>query len=612
MTAKTATAKTATAGVPQRELAKTVLRLLSVALTVIGIGLYVAGDLRPPVIYSTLDPSAAANLNWVAINGSYDYTLGQDSHGYSQLDAIETINTIFLQGSKATGIDRYLPVDQGGHPAQLEVRGVTLDGDVVPFTVTKEGDLWHIATTSSKPLTDTHAYVISYSMTQVTAPVLGADRESYLDVLSWNVTGQKSIQPAEGVDVTVHLSPALAERLVGDPTFEIPSATIPPGGTLTRGTGVDGNPDFAAGVDVVFPSFAMLYVTFAFEPGTFVPSPRTTLEWVGIAAPFVLLGVGILLLVLALLARVTLWRNAPGRGIIVAESAPEPGVDVLLASRILGRASRGIPAALIDLAVRGNLRLLRVDAAAGTPGAAGGAGAADSAGVKGYYAVEPVSREGLSDDEAHLFEVLFDGGAQPRPVKVTGGLVKVTGRPVRVTGGLVSPGLRQLSVGAFFRSVREGFRRAPAGLLRDVLAWGAVAATALQLGATHQLAFHATASQGWVLFAVSIGSAVICAAALLVAVTSYPLTEKGALAREHLLGVREYISVAEQQRIRFLQGPVGSVADGSASRGKTETAELTDPLLPYAVLFNQERGWRRTLDLWAAGETPTGWWSPRA
>jgi hypothetical protein len=130
---------------------------------------------------------------------------------------------------------------------------------------------------------------------------------------------------------------------------------------------------------------------------------------------------------------------------------------------------------------------------------------------------------------------------------------------------------------------------------------------------TNQLGFHSTASQGYLLAAVSEVSAAIAALVLVLAVTSFPLTAKGVAARDHLLGVREYIRVAEASRIEFSQGVDGeALGDPTIVGGRrgTQVAKLDNPLLPYAVLFNQERGWRRTLDLWAEGKTPTGWWSP--
>lgn len=55
-------------------------------------------------------------------------------------------------------------------------------------------------------------------------------------------------------------------------------------------------------------------------------------------------------------------------------------------------------------------------------------------------------------------------------------------------------------------------------------------------------------------------------------------TQKGAIAREHLLGLKQYIDVAEKDRIDFHNAPEKSPA-------------LFEHLLPYAVVFGLEKKW---------------------
>lgn len=60
-------------------------------------------------------------------------------------------------------------------------------------------------------------------------------------------------------------------------------------------------------------------------------------------------------------------------------------------------------------------------------------------------------------------------------------------------------------------------------------------------------------------------------------------TQKGVLAREHLLGLKEYIQVAEKDRIAFHNAPEAKPA-------------LFDALLPYAVLFGLEKKWMKAFE----------------
>ena len=114
-----------------------------------------------------------------------------------------------------------------------------------------------------------------------------------------------------------------------------------------------------------------------------------------------------------------------------------------------------------------------------------------------------------------------------------------------------------------------------------------------------------------------------------------PLTEAGRGIRDHLEGLRLYIRLAEADRLRVLQSPSGalrvdrpaaaSVAAGSDASTQAvapqDAARALDPavvlklnerLLPYAVLFGQERQWSRELATLyeQRGESPT-WYSGR-
>ncbi|MGO1769130.1 MAG: DUF2207 family protein [Microbacterium sp.] len=94
-------------------------------------------------------------------------------------------------------------------------------------------------------------------------------------------------------------------------------------------------------------------------------------------------------------------------------------------------------------------------------------------------------------------------------------------------------------------------------------------------------------------------------------------TSLGQERRRELSGLRDYIRLAEQDRLRMLQSPegalrtpVGALTPGGQALGLTPRPTEGDPvaqagldrfllnerLLPYAILFRQERGWQRELE----------------
>ena len=94
-------------------------------------------------------------------------------------------------------------------------------------------------------------------------------------------------------------------------------------------------------------------------------------------------------------------------------------------------------------------------------------------------------------------------------------------------------------------------------------------------------------------------------------------TPRGQELRRHLVGLRGYIRLAEQDRLRVLQSPQGALRTAAGgltpagiALGLTATTSASDVvaqsaldrfilnerLLPYAILFRQEEGWQRQFD----------------
>jgi uncharacterized membrane protein YgcG len=93
---------------------------------------------------------------------------------------------------------------------------------------------------------------------------------------------------------------------------------------------------------------------------------------------------------------------------------------------------------------------------------------------------------------------------------------------------------------------------------------------------------------------------VLAIVAFILQVTLTPLTEKGVILRRYALGLNDYISVAETERIRMLQSPEGAARVGEAIN-PTDTSQLVklyERVLPYAILFGQEKKWNEQLGVY--------------
>src|SRR5690606_4447156 len=106
---------------------------------------------------------------------------------------------------------------------------------------------------------------------------------------------------------------------------------------------------------------------------------------------------------------------------------------------------------------------------------------------------------------------------------------------------------------------RRTLRRVPHGFVRDSFIGAALALTVLQWGLVRQLSYQLSLSRYWWPIAVLAATVVLAALILTIALTARPLTRRGALAREHLMGLELFVGQT-------------SVAERSS---------LRDPLLPY-------------------------------
>ena len=85
------------------------------------------------------------------------------------------------------------------------------------------------------------------------------------------------------------------------------------------------------------------------------------------------------------------------------------------------------------------------------------------------------------------------------------------------------------------------------------------------------------------------------------------MTAEGAGVRDYLYGIRDYLQLAEADRIRMLQAP------GTAERidvtDESAIVKLYEKLLPYAMIFGIEEGWIAELGRHYAKTGTPDWYS---
>ncbi|ROQ04365.1 putative membrane protein DUF2207 [Rathayibacter sp. PhB93] len=507
-----------------------------------------------------------------------DYDLGRDAEGRSTLTTVETFVAEFPEDQNR-GMQRAIPLQYQGYPTGVDLVSVTDEtGRARPVDTETEDGILLVTSAADGFVSGSQTYVFTYTQHDVTLP--GSGTRSGEDEFYWDANGTQWRQPFDRYDVRIRLTGGLAEAATGTASCYRGAAGSTDGCSIGR----DGAVVTASGTDLA--AYENVTVAVGFAPGTFTPRDdgyfASGWAWVQLASMLVLLGV----LVAAIRRRATVLRDAPGRPTVIAEYEP-PAQGLFLSAALRGRSSRAPAAALLDAAVRGLVRveekdsgrkpgfLLRVlDPATAAPRRAGRP-----------RVVPPVDRE--------FFDIAFGPSPAPGAVRDLSGKDKEFGKAVSSFQTVMSA-----------RVVEEGLRRSGTvrgSVLLVVLAVvavvGVVLAGALLLGA----------ALGGALPIVLLLSALVVGALVCVLLAKVPLTATGAELRDHLKGLELYLRLAEADRFAMLQSPRGA---DRRSVGPVEVVEVTERLLPWAVLLGLEKEWSAALATAyeQTGESPV-WYS---
>jgi len=498
-----------------------------------------------------------------------DYTLGLTPDGHSRLTTRETIVAEFPKIDQNHGIRRAIPTHYNGQPTALSVKSVTDgNGNALDYETADDseddGDFLVVTIAADGFVHGRHTYVITYTQQNVTLYPDDSDDEEFF----WQVNGTGWAQPFGSVTATLHVDPAIASRLTGrvacieggaDSTNSCESITSRPdaGGVVVEAAATNLAPHQGLAVVVGFTSG-----TFVPRDDSFTANPAPGIALAGAIA-------AVLAAIMAGIGRVTRWASAPGRGTIIPEYLPPKGVNLLTAGNISGTSSRAITAQLLSFAVRGNVCVIEDD--------------------DDRYLLELRHTDGVDDTEhsilAHLFPELEPGSVRDLSVKSEGLATSMQGQLRLVPEQVREAGLRV---------------QRPARLRGVVIA---LALTGTLVGFVGSLfAFGTEVGGGWPVLTLFVALAA-CVATFVFAAAAHPLTPAGAELRDYLKGLKWYIDLAEADRLQVLQSPEGALRspyrpdDGHVASvtDRRQIVKLYERVLPYAVLFSQEKKWAEVL-----------------
>jgi uncharacterized membrane protein YgcG len=531
----------------------------------------------PPVVALDAADSGVDDFEFASFDAVYE--LSRDDGGRSHLRTVETLVAVFPDFDQNRGIRRALVTDYKGHSTNIQIESVT-DGNGVPrpFEVTADGafTLVTIAVPQGQFVYGEQTYVIEYTQSDVTATATDNADGVTRDEFFWDTNGTGWAQPFGEVTATVRVGSEIVPALTGDAYCYYGYA-----GATDQCPIADDDGEFTASVQGLF-AYQNMTVAIGFEQGTFAGAPFWSYVPILplIAIVLVLFG-----LIFAVIVRFVLWRDAPGRGIVIAQYEPPAGLSLMLAANIIGKPKKGMAATIVDLAVQKNLRILEHDQ-----------------GWSKVFGVQKLSSADLAPDEQRVMGALFSinpfsmggilpglknllamGGSTPQPVPDPEGEVRWLTKGDTVLGQQVVALTKAIEKEA----EAGGLRRKPSWWPMLIVVGSMVLAGLLLIG---MAVFGGDDEKSVVISVVGLNAVpwiAIFAAGLLA--RRRPLTTKGAELREHLEGLREFIRVAEADRLQMLQSVSG--AERITTSDRTAIVKIYEKLLPYAVIFGLEKEW---------------------
>jgi uncharacterized membrane protein YgcG len=485
-----------------------------------------------------------------------DYTLTRAEDGTSRMRVVEEFVAVFPDSDQNRGIRRVIPDEYDGQPLRPAFESA-VDATGQPWEVveTDDGEDGLVVTARSEDYVHgRQTFVFTYTLDNVTREFPDTGLELY-----WDVNGFDSQQPFGEVTARLHLDGEVADaagdvacyagRFGDDTACDAIELTETSSGATVTARQSDVGPNES--------------LTFAvgFDDGTFEPLDTsylgTPLGWAHAAAGAGLLGI----IGWALWLRRRHLADGPGRPTVIAEFDPPADVDALQAAVLLEKTGKGIPAEVLEQAIVGSVRI--------TEGEKPRWGSAK-------LVAELVDPSRADDNGRVLLTGLFPDGKPGDRFEFGTSDTRLSTTAQKIlkeaATALRERGLR--------REVPAWVRFAPLLVVAALLAALVVLTIVLVDRAVQPL---------WPFVGMFTGVAAVFVIVGLLVRT--PLTADGAEIRDHLAGLRQFIEWAEADRIRMLQSPGGAERVPVDTDDPRAMLDLYERLLPYAVVFGQEKQW---------------------
>ncbi|WP_425310601.1 DUF2207 domain-containing protein [Ammonicoccus fulvus] len=508
-----------------------------------------------------------------------DYRLEIQPDGTTDVVVTEQIDANFSRSRVNRGITRAIPLTYQDHTnsvtditvtgtvrsARTTIGGAEVDTGTQPVstTVDKNVLIIRIGNPDRYLMSGDQSWTLSYRLGDVAMNTPdGLRQEIYLDA---NGTGWEV--PFTKVTARLHVPADLAGRLDGQTACywgpEGARNTCP----ITTAAGADDTVITASAGPLDRRENLTFAVGFANDAFPVAYTPKSA------ALPWWLLVLPVIGLLAYAIALAQWFRATRGRrpGAIVTEYLPPEGVPALVAADVMGRAPRGPSAQLLEFVVAGTLTLRSTQPA--EPGPDG------PPSRLGWWQRRKLRKQLFIPTED--FEQIENADLQTIMKGYFGGGLGVAPHPD--TAAWMADKQAELVQQGGWRTWASGSRT---WLLPVFILFALLAGAGMLLLAPE-------GPERWLAYASAVLGLLLVIAAYFRQPSFGPLTEKGRDLRTHLLGLKQFMAMADSDRIAWLQGVES--APRVSSDDHAALVKLYEPLLPYAVILGHEKTWSELL-----------------
>lgn len=525
------------------------------------------------LIILTLFPTSSvhADVNdFDVTNFKADYYLSKHSpHGSMRI--VEQISVDFR--GQNHGILRAIPKSYDRHPLRIQIASIQKsDGSTWPYTTYEQsGNLVLRIGDANRLITGSQQFIIDYSVQNV------ATFYDTHDEVFWDINGDQWSQKFLDVQATFHLEDDITLRptnagIISSSSLCLTGKFGSTENACTVTTSQDGKKISVTTERELYP-YETLSVVLAFNKGTF--QPYTWRDTVREHIADIAIGVAALVVLATVITY--FWRVGKDYNLnagVIAEYSPPKGLDVLQAGMLddYKLDGRDITASIIDLAVRGYIRIKEVDHR-----------------IMKIFKRTKVDLVLINTDTSKLSESQVD--------------ILNAFFPGMNKGEVVSLGTYQPELARAVQKIEERLAKdlTTAGLFDKNPKKANGKMIVLMIGAIVLCVLC-------IFFAAYI-ALIIC---IITVITSIVLmakmprrTRTGQQTHQDLQGLKLYIKTADKDRITALQSSGAPLA--ANAHEPTRTVELFEKLLPYAIIFGLEKTWAKQFE--SIYDTPPDWYA---